>query len=413
MTAQRESFGSWLLKSPLLWGGVLTFAFYAAIQNGWITNPQVVRYFASHPVEYVITAMFAVGFAAMLIKFFEVGNDRSVLQQQVSPLGETPLARLPVSACRYDLECVANFAKKHGNSAYTQRLAAALGFIERSGNGGGMGDLDQELRYLADEGSMRQENSYALVRMILWAVPMLGFLGTVVGITLALGNLDLTAIQESSQKLSAGLSVAFDTTALAIALDIFLYFVQFAIQRMETQYADAVEERVATELRGRYECEPATGRSEVAGVRKTLEAMSRHLESILMTQSEAWGRAAGDLTERTSQLAIHAAEQIRQVLVAILNDADSTLAARLQNSVTTSLDAVENLQANAIRQTEMLSTLTGTTRDLIGLEEQIHASLNAIAHTGKLEETVNALAAVIHLLNGKLVVAPRTKLGAA
>ena len=59
--------------------------------------------------------------------------------------------------------------------------------MERKGSADG---LDEDLKYLSELDEARQHDSYALVRIVVWATPMLGFLGTVVGITQALGDLD-------------------------------------------------------------------------------------------------------------------------------------------------------------------------------------------------------------------------------
>ena len=57
-----------LLRSPLLWGGALAFCFFALIHGGVITDANIIRYLAGHWVEYVETAMFCVGLAALAIK---------------------------------------------------------------------------------------------------------------------------------------------------------------------------------------------------------------------------------------------------------------------------------------------------------------------------------------------------------
>ncbi len=46
--------------------------------------------------------------------------------------------------------------------------------------------LDDELKYLSDIDAGRLHTGYGLFRVIVWAIPILGFLGTVIGITMAL-----------------------------------------------------------------------------------------------------------------------------------------------------------------------------------------------------------------------------------
>ena len=48
--------------------------------------------------------------------------------------------------------------------------------------------LDDELKYLSDLDAARLHASYGLFRVIVWAIPILGFLGTVIGITMMLGG---------------------------------------------------------------------------------------------------------------------------------------------------------------------------------------------------------------------------------
>ena len=78
------------------------------------------------------------------------------------------------------------------------------------------------MTYLAELGSGRLHDGYALIRTITWAVPILGFLGTVIGITMAIANITPDKLEASLPEVTAGLAVAFDTTALSLALSMLL-----------------------------------------------------------------------------------------------------------------------------------------------------------------------------------------------
>ena len=73
------------IRSPLLWGSLATVGFFGLIHGGVIDDPLVIRYFTSHPVEYMETALFAVGLAALLLKILDVAGQSAALGQ--SPLG--------------------------------------------------------------------------------------------------------------------------------------------------------------------------------------------------------------------------------------------------------------------------------------------------------------------------------------
>ena len=99
-----------------------------------------------------------------------------------------PIARggQPVSSCESLLGRLDNLPGRHQDSLLVGRLREILERIRRRNSAEG---LDEELKYLADRDADRLYESYALFRVVIWAIPILGFLGTVVGITLAIANL--------------------------------------------------------------------------------------------------------------------------------------------------------------------------------------------------------------------------------
>jgi hypothetical protein len=66
--------------------------------------------------------------------------------------------------------------------------------------------------------------------------------------------------------LTSGLYVAFDTTALALMLSMLLMFLQFVIERFETQALSAVDIRANEELIGRFEQLGASHDPHVASI---------------------------------------------------------------------------------------------------------------------------------------------------
>ena len=88
-----------LVRSPLLWGTLAAIAFFGLIHGSVIDDPLVLRYFTSHPVEYMETALFAVGLAALLLKILDVAGQWAALGQ--SPLGAaSPGKALAGGICR-------------------------------------------------------------------------------------------------------------------------------------------------------------------------------------------------------------------------------------------------------------------------------------------------------------------------
>ena len=133
-----------------------------------------------------------------------------------------------------------------------------------SGGAAAAEGLDDELKYLADADAARAHAALALFRVIVWAIPILGFLGTVIGITMALNGIDPKAMDESMLQVLDGLGVKFDTTALALAMSMVLMFVHFFVDRAENALLEEVDRRVEADLAGRFRSFPP-GRRPVGG----------------------------------------------------------------------------------------------------------------------------------------------------
>lgn len=97
--------------------------------------------------------------------------------------------------------------------------------------------LDDSSFYLS-----ASESSYAVPRILVWAIPLFGFIGTVLGISSAVngftGFLENTAeieqIKEGIGTVTSGLAVAFDTTLLALLLSVVVMIPLVLVERMES-----------------------------------------------------------------------------------------------------------------------------------------------------------------------------------
>ena len=88
-------------------------------------------------------------------------------------------------------------------------------------------ELHQILNYQAEIDYNRLQNSYTLLNVLIWAIPILGFIGTVFGIGQSVGefstfvrSMDTVALGGQMRSalggVTSGLSVAFNTTFLAL-----------------------------------------------------------------------------------------------------------------------------------------------------------------------------------------------------
>jgi len=74
---------------------------------------------------------------------------------------------------------------------------------------------------------------YSMLRYIVWVIPTVGFIGTVVGIATALTGIDPE--QPDLQMLTGKLGVAFNTTLVALMFSAILVFLLHVVQSQEEQ----------------------------------------------------------------------------------------------------------------------------------------------------------------------------------
>ncbi len=410
---------STIVKSPLLWGGLVTYVFYTFLHNGAIQSELLVRYLAMHPIEYTETAMFFIGMCALGIKAFDLLHQRKGVQAAplLPPIKEQ---RVDTRSCESYLKQVEQFLKKNGPSFYVNRLFRALKYVRQCESAE---QLDTELRFLADDDAMNAESDYGFVQLIIWAIPILGFLGTVVGIAEAMGNLNPEELENSLPMVMGGLTIAFDTTAIALTFSIILFFTKYSISKQENAILAAVDQAVSDELRGRFELlGAAADNGEIIAVRKMLESVVDSIESLIKTQSSIWEQVIASANEKYARLVAESTAHAKSTLVAGMKENVQQHAAALaqteeqllrktegalhslNESMKQNVQLVGSLQDAMVRQTDVFRSVIDATGQITKLEERLNQNLAALSGSRHFEETVNSLAAVIHLLNSKLTV---------
>jgi len=408
---------------PLLLGASLCSVFYVLVYRGPLNLPSVHRYFAAHPVLIIETGLFFVGLAALGLKAFEV-----VLQYwavNAVRLEEPPAAGQKIEDASRLLQQLDQQSSSARQSYLGRRVRDILQAIQRKGSADG---LDEELKYLADLDAARQQDSYGLVRIVIWATPMLGFLGTVVGITHALGDLDpqqlATNIQKAMEGLLSGLYVAFDTTALALSLSMVLMFLQFLLDRVESQALSLVDTRANEMLVGRFQ-EAGAGRDPyLASVERMSGRVLQASEDLVRRQAEIWDRTMQAADARWSQLVVSAGGQVQAALQGALEhslqnhaselaqverDAGERAARRweqLQTALSENARVMRGQQEEMVRQAELMAQVVKATGEVLGLEKALNENLRALSGAKNFEDTVMSLSAAIHLLNARLGKSP-------
>lgn len=292
---RKENLGTKILTSGWLWGIALTVCFYAGLPSLPYYRESAERYFTAHWIEYATTGLFAVGMATLVIKALKIPAERAALKSDVlvglSPRPGEPATNM-ASHVEHHLKLV---ARQSADSVVVRRIQEICDYIRARCSADG---VEGHLNYLAELNSGRLHESYALIRTITWAVPILGFLGTVIGITMAIANVTPDQLSSSLNDVTAGLAVAFDTTALSLALSMILVFSTFVIERAEQGHLDGVEDYLVQRFTALFPVESSPQHSLLAVESALAERLLSETESLIQAQQEEWRNSLQEARQR-------------------------------------------------------------------------------------------------------------------
>jgi hypothetical protein len=113
-------------------------------------------------------------------------------------------------------------------------------------NIGQVNDVSSILRTQAENDQDQVASSYTILNGLVWAIPVLGFIGTVLGLSLAIGRFtytlqaggDITLIRSSLQGVTGGLATAFESTLVALSFTLILQLGITFQQKREMAFLD-------------------------------------------------------------------------------------------------------------------------------------------------------------------------------
>jgi biopolymer transport protein ExbB/TolQ len=310
------------------------------------------------------------------------------------------------------------------NTYLANRVAAVLDFLMRRGSAA---ELDDQLRDLADADNVALENSFALVRFITWAIPILGFLGTVLGITGAISGVTPERLENDLNSVTDGLALAFDATALALGLTMLTMFFTYLVDRLEQNVLENVDRYVARHLAHRFE-RPGTENNQFRDmVEQTAQAMLKTSEELVQRQAQVWAQTLVEVDRGRSQVEERLQNKLTTALETALEGALQAHGQRLALLEKQTLEQGKDLfgqvavlaaavgrQQEALGQTAQglasLATAVAQIQDgeqqLIRLQETLARNLEVLTGAGSFEQAVHALTAAIHLLTARATTPP-------
>ncbi len=309
-TNQNPGYGYRFLTAPWIWACGATWLFYSQIPNFPVGQELALRYFCGHPLERVLMALFFVGFSIICIKavlmIFELKAFYRVPDFGIKEVSDD----LDQNVTRFQNR-LTSASTELQNTHWGRRLDHLLAFFKGRRTEQG---LSEHLTYLSEASADRLHSSHALLQTVIWSIPILGFLGTVMGITLAIANVTPDQLDTSLNEVTSGLSVAFDTTALALLLSLILGFASLFVKRIEENLLSEIDERCRLEVNRCFPIGPENNHPLFEAEAKASQTLLEQTAAMIARQTTAWSSSLEELRQQWSSTLLQQQEALTEAL---------------------------------------------------------------------------------------------------
>jgi biopolymer transport protein ExbB/TolQ len=190
---------------------------------------------ATYPltVQTVMWIVFALGIGELIVRARETAAERAELGHHYLPEDETTVLQ---SLELRRIYAAARAAMRSDSPSYGRFLPRLIQrVVTQFQTNKSVDQANALLNSSLELGLHEIDLRYMMIRYVIWAIPALGFLGTVLGIALALAYAGSVDLQDPAllAGLTERLAVAFNTTLLALCMSAVLVLVQHIVQARE------------------------------------------------------------------------------------------------------------------------------------------------------------------------------------
>ncbi len=205
--------------------------------------------FTDNPVSYAIVFFSAWAAAILIIKRLKLSLQQKALRLDLIP-PDAPGFTVTASSAEQLLKRLYNKVDSPQRFLLIRRIHNALSNLKNIGR---VGDVKDILQAEAENDEAQMDSSYTFLQGLVWAIPVLGFIGTVLGLSVALGEFgsvldksgagsDMSAITGALQDVTGGLATAFQTTLQGLVAALFIHMTMIGVKRSEEQFLDLCSE---------------------------------------------------------------------------------------------------------------------------------------------------------------------------
>lgn len=191
---------------------------------------------------YVMVTLFVLALMIILIKWRKLAFQQKAFRVELIPVGNN---------FSLNSETALDVIKTLNEAVDDPKRFVLFNRIERAllnlKNIGNVSDVSEMLRAQAENDESHMDSSYGLLAGIIWVIPILGFIGTVVGLSGAIGGFgavlntdaNVSSLRESLAPVTSNLGIAFDTTFVALVLAMIIQMLMTILRKQEEQFLDA------------------------------------------------------------------------------------------------------------------------------------------------------------------------------
>ena len=228
-----------LLATLVLCGGL--FAATSVVPESVRTSRAIALFLDRGWTPYAMTGLSVLAFVMLFVKWRKLRFQEKAFTVEIVPKGAT-FALTPETA-QDALRRLHSFVDDSRHFVLFNRIERALQNLRNLGN---VSDVSEMLRAQAENDESHVESSYTLLQGIVWAIPILGFIGTVIGLSGAIGKFgavlnsgtSVESLKEGLAPVTSNLGIAFDTTFLALILAIVVQMLMTVLRKREELFLD-------------------------------------------------------------------------------------------------------------------------------------------------------------------------------
>ncbi len=222
----------------------MTIACYASIMAIG-SNPFTDMFTERGFTPYVIVFFSMWSLVILLIKLSKLGLQCQALTLELLP-DETGFT-LSVATVDRVVDRLFELSDDPKSFVLLNRVHIALSNLRNLGR---VTDVGEILRSQAEHDESTMETSYNAIRGLVWAIPILGFIGTVSGLSGAIGGFgrvlsetdDPSQLIEALKGVTGGLATAFETTLVALVAALAVQMLMTFVKKREEEFLDECAE---------------------------------------------------------------------------------------------------------------------------------------------------------------------------